>query len=437
MRARPLVARTRSYESCIRVPAIPVSTKSTIPLSEDSINSVAGNACSSRNCVQHYPRQKIKVLRNRMYVGTTVQFRKHIKLDVHSQFHLDRHGQNVVTLEGTEVCHSAWQLIMGVSETSFYVHANAAVANVVAQPHGNCGKKKPRSHTIVATAALRVILNRNVDHMPHKSRLLPSGDTTVAKILPANFKWKDQIPAIDTHLAEYGLPTISPSGLSKVRKLHFSDYNAKRPGDNFARCSVCDQIQSHRRVQHPGSQAALLWQRRLNVHLDSAWAHRELYYSNRYRSQLMPDECVTIMHDKMDHSKTASPVLSHKTKHLDGLTKLPISVTGILAHGHGDVRYAHYGLDIYPHDINYTVGSFARLLHDLEQVPVSSSRLLFAASGRHALFQAVLQGASDVCLPYLPPAPVNPAPRKPLPPILHVQMDNAVSDNKNRFVICF
>lgn len=125
--------------------------------------------------------------------------------------------------------------------------------------------------------------------------------------------------------------------------------------------------------KHPGSQAALMWERQLNVHLDSARAHRELYYSNRYRSQQLPDECVTIMHDKMGHSKTASLALSHKTKHLDGLFKLPLSMAGILAHGHGDVRYAHYGLDIYPHDVNYTVGSFARLLRDLEQTPMSSS----------------------------------------------------------------
>ena len=51
------------------------------------------------------------------------------------------------------------------------------------------------------------------------------------------------------------------------------------------------------------------------------------------------------MHDKMDHSKTASPVLSHKVKHLDGLMKLPITMTGILAHGHVDQRYTHYSLD--------------------------------------------------------------------------------------------
>ena len=87
------------------------------------------------------------------------------------------------------------------------------------------------------------------------------------------------------------------------------------------------------------------------------------------------------MHDKMDHAKTASPLFPHKTKHLDGLTKLPLSMSGMLAHGHGDVRYAHYGLDLYPHNANYTVrldanyivGSFAKLLRDLELLSKSSS----------------------------------------------------------------
>jgi hypothetical protein len=52
------------------------------------------------------------------------------------------------------------------------------------------------------------------------------------------------------------------------------------------------------------------------------------------------------MHDKMDHVKTAFPVFSPKKKQLDG---------------HRDVRYAYYGLNLFAHDSNYTVGSFARL----------------------------------------------------------------------------
>ena len=64
---------------------------------------------------------------------------------------------------------------------------------------------------------------------------------------------------------------------------------------------------------------------------------------------------MTIIHDKMDHSKTSSPHFSHKSKHIDSFMKLPISVTGMIAHGHGDIRYAHYGLDIFPSDSNHTV----------------------------------------------------------------------------------
>jgi hypothetical protein len=79
-----------------------------------------------------------------------------------------------------------------------------------------------------------------------------------------------------------------------------------------------------------------------------------------------PRKVLTIIHDKMDHGKTASPCFANKSKDTDMFTKLPLSVTGMMAHGHGDERYAHYALDLYPGDCNHTVGSFARLLRDLE-----------------------------------------------------------------------
>ena len=91
------------------------------------------------------------------------------------------------------------------------------------------------------------------------------------------------------------------------------------------------------------------------------------------------------MHDKMDDSKTTSPGLSHKVKYLDGLMKLPVAVNGILAHSHVDQRYTHYGLDLYSHDANYTVGSFAKVLRDLEAPPKSSSYELFPESNSHPL----------------------------------------------------
>ena len=142
------------------------------------------------------------------------------------------------------------------------------------------------------------------------------------------------------------------------------------------------------------------------------------------------------MHDKMDHAKTASPVFSHKNKELDGLTKLPMSVTGMIAHGHDDVRYAHYGLDVFPHDSNYTVRSMAKLLRDLEDPPKSSSRELFVDAGSTALFRSITEGA-EICSASLGRPSERAMGPTPLPPILNVQMDNATWDNKNRYVYAF
>ena len=59
---------------------------------------------------------------------------------------------------------------------------------------------------------------------------------------------------------------------------------------------------------------------------------------------------------------------------------------GMIVHGHGDIKYAHYGLDFYPDDANHTVGSFAKLLRDLENPPAYSSRALFDGSGTTPLY---------------------------------------------------
>ena len=241
-----------------------------------------------------------------------------------------------MTLKGIDVCPFAWMKIMGVSSSTFYCNAKFVAVGHAAQNHGNTGLRKPRSHTVVAIATLGAILNRHADHMPHKTRVLPFGKKVVAKVLPINFKWKDQIPLVDEHLADYGLLPLSASNLSKIRRLSYPEYYAKKRGDNFAQCSTCDDFQSQKKLTQSKMQASLLWLKKMQVHIDSSFAHQDLYYLNRHKSKSSPHEVVTIMHDKMDLSKTASPVLSHKVKHLDGLMKLHVALIGILAHGHVD-----------------------------------------------------------------------------------------------------
>ena len=70
--------------------------------------------------------------------------------------------------------------------------------------------------------------------------------------------------------------------------------------------------------------------------------------------------------------------------------KLPVAVTGIHAYGHVDQRYMHYGLDLYSHDADYMVGSFAKVLKDLKAPPKSSSHELFPESNSHPLYLVLL-----------------------------------------------
>ena len=433
---QPSSARSSRYTSTVRNPPRETSIKSQQLLTQDSINSVSSKVCCSKNCVQPFPRDKIRAFRERMYQGTSFQFRFHMKMDIHRQIHRDSQNRRVVTIEGIDVCVRAWMHIAGVPEATFYRYQTYAVQGRQAHPHGNSGIRKPRNHTVQATATLRCILEKSADHMPHRTRTLKSGEKVVSMILPATFQWKDTIPELNRVNAAFGLKDVSPSNLSKIRTSTFSEFDAKKPGDNFARCATCDKYHSLRRGSIAGSQQALLWAKRLDKHLALARAHREFYYANRTRSRDFPHECLTIMHDKMDHAKTASPVFSHKSKEIDGLVKLPVSVTGMLAHGHGDVRYAHYGLDLFSHDSNYTIGSMAKLLRDLELPPKFASGELFVGSRSSPLFDAVLKGA-ETCEPSLRPTAGTSPLATPLPPVLHVHMDNATGDNKNRYVFCF
>ncbi len=405
-------------------------------LSMEEITRVSSKFCCHKTCLQPFPRAKIQALRSQMYLEGDVYFRKHRLLDVHRQIHRDAQGRDMITLEGIEVCPTTWYTIMGINRATYYRYKDQARSGMRAEQHGNLGLKKPRTHTLQATATLRILLENSADHMPHKAHTMESGEKVVSKCLPSSWRWNETLPEINQVNAQFNLPNVSASGLCKIRHDSFPEYNAKAPGDNFSRCGQCDKLKQLKAACSRGSRAQELWCKKLAVHTAGQRAHRELYYGNRTMSEKYPDKVVTIIHDKMDHSKTASPHFSHKNKAVDSFMKLPIAVTGMIAHGHGDIKYAHYGLDIFPGDSNHTVGSIAKLLRDLESPPKYSSRELFTKGRSSPLFDALLEG-SEVCEASLPPPQRELVPATPLPPVLNLQLDNCCGDNKNRWVFAF
>ena len=325
---------------------------------------------------------------------------------------------------------------MGAHRLSFYRYKADALIGKRAEQHGNLGTKKPRTHTLQATATLQTVLESIADHMPHKSRTKEDGEKVLAMSLPLSFHWSTTLSKINAASLQFGLKEVSRTSLSWIHRELFSEFSSKKWADNFARCGDCDDLKRMRSACTRGSGAYYVCQKRLDMHITGQRAHRKLYYANRFLLEKEPEKFVTIIHNKMDHSKTSSPHFSHKSKHMDSFMKLPISVMKMIAHGHGDIRYAHYGLDIFPTNSNHTVGSITKLLRDLELPPKHSLREFFPGSGSAPLFTALLVGA-EMCTSSLPPQGVEHVPAKPLPPGLNLQLDNATGDNMNQFVFAF
>jgi hypothetical protein len=188
---------------------------------------------------------------------------------------------------------------------------------------------------------------------------------------------------------ECGTKKILQFLCKKICKEHFPNYQVKRHVDGFA-------LQAH------GSAGFKHVTMLLETHLREQECACAYYYLNRALSIHRPMQVLYIMHDKMDHSKAASPCFASKTKSVDAYLKLPVYVTGMIAHRHSDKKYVHYSLDLYPADNNCTIGSIARLLCDLERPPkYSNPESFFRGTGTTDLYATVLWGCED-CINSIP-----------------------------------
>ena len=110
---RPRKSRHK-YDS-ICMPREPTQRRRNQTLEDTSIKSVATKDCCAKRCCQLSPHDKIKYLRQKMWLGD-FRMRSAKKLEVHRNMHFDAGGRKVVTLENVEVCCRAWYIIHAVSK---------------------------------------------------------------------------------------------------------------------------------------------------------------------------------------------------------------------------------------------------------------------------------------------------------------------------------
>jgi hypothetical protein len=190
--------------------------KKVLKLSTQSINSVSSISCCKKNWVQPFPRAKIHTLRSQFFHEGGQYFKSHRLLDVHRQIQHNSDGNELITLEGCDVCPEAWYTIMGVSRATYYRWKVNASSGMHVDQYGNVGMIKLRIHTLQATATLRQMLEQSADHMPHKMTTLETGEKVVSKCLPSSWCWKDSLPVLNIMNAQLGLNKVSVSGLSRI-----------------------------------------------------------------------------------------------------------------------------------------------------------------------------------------------------------------------------
>jgi hypothetical protein len=77
-----------------------------------------------------------------------------------------------------------------------------------------------------------------------------------------------------------------------------------------------------------------------------------------------------------------------------GLGQLPITLIGMIAHGHGDEQCALYSNELWPNDPNFIIWYLLWFFRILEVALVIKSKLLFEEPPHNSLFARLLQGIS-------------------------------------------
>ena len=392
--------------------------------------------CCSEHCCQVFPRPLLMSIRKH-YFALPFNGRKLIAQSVFQtiQKH-EQNGRDMVIVEGRTICIRAWMNIYMISRAQFNRNKAESLMGIRSRDHGNTGTTKPRANTVQARATLGVLVEGRADAMPHMTRTLPTGEKIGTEMLPVGTTWCNLLQEVNNLDGDLGYTPISTSTFSRLHRQHYKQYVIKSPGDNFSRCGTCAAFKDLLRIHTKNTAGHLAISNASLRHLTLQEAHRNSYYKDRILSKYAPNEVLCIIHDKMDYGKTALPVFAHKNKRVDKYERFPISIAGMIAHGHSDVNYAHYVLDMYPSDANFTITSIMKLLCQLEVQPVCSSRDIPISSIGDPLHDALVVGV-EKCSRVLPLPPPDNIPATGLPPLLLVQMDNCAKDNKSKYNMLF
>ena len=98
-------------------------------------------------------------------------------------------ARKLITLDGVDVCQTAWWKVHGVSRATYMVYRRKSRIDFVCSVHGKVGFLRPRKH-VQAEASMQFVIRMNADLMLHKMKSLGVGRQDVRMVLPSDLNWK-------------------------------------------------------------------------------------------------------------------------------------------------------------------------------------------------------------------------------------------------------
>jgi len=124
--------------------------------------------------------------------------------------------------------------------------------------------------------------------------------------------------------------------MSPLKKKYHLNVDVPKKGSTFAKCIICESLKdliSKVGKNNASAKEHELKMKRHNKHQESC---RHLYDSWKSKSIQSKEQFLCIIHGKMDHLKIVLQRLQVKNKKVVGLSELPIMLTRMIVHGHGD-----------------------------------------------------------------------------------------------------
>ena len=158
---------------------------------DEEIQKVSSEKCCASKCCQFFLQEKTLRVRQLFWVKSFEE-RRQYGIAVGGQLHAvgAKRKWKYITLEGVEVCGTAWYIIHGIPKLTYHNYIEKYKEGVLSSTHGNKGIKRPRFRTVQVTGTIKAIADSSSDQMPHQMRAIGNGRVDTLKYLPAGNNWK-------------------------------------------------------------------------------------------------------------------------------------------------------------------------------------------------------------------------------------------------------